>query len=207
MLAGAICAALTERGERVAAVKPVATGLDERPAGWPADHELLAEVASAGQTPEDVATHRFGPALSPHYAAELAGVTIDPDGLVASARGAGSVADAVVVEGVGGLMTPLAKDYLVRDLAAELSLPILIAARTGLGTISHSLLTLEAARAAGLWVAATVMTPWPADPQPIELSNRLTVERLGKVDVVGLSPTTPKTLARAGAELPLDDWL
>ncbi len=112
-----------------------------------------------------------------------------------------------MVEGVGGLLVPLTTGYLVRDLAVELALPMIVVARTGLGTISHTLLTVEAARAGGLRVAAVVMTPWAAEPEPIELSNRAAVERLGGVAVVGLPPTEREALAAAGAELPLDDWL
>ena len=65
------------------------------------------------------------------------------------------------MEGVGGLLVPLAEDFTVRDLAVALGLGVLIAARPGLGTINHTLLTLEAARAAGLDVRAVVLTPWP----------------------------------------------
>ena len=68
----------------------------------------------------------------------------------------------LVCEGVGGLLVPLTPGYLVRDLALDLGLPVVVAARTGLGTINHTLLTVEAARAAGLSVAGVVMTPWPA---------------------------------------------
>jgi dethiobiotin synthetase len=84
---------------------------------------------------------------------------------------------------------------------------VVIAARTGLGTINHTLLTIEAARGAGLRVAGVVMTPWPASPEAIELSNRATVERLGGVPVSGLPPTDPGSLAEAGAALPIDDWI
>jgi dethiobiotin synthetase len=104
-------------------------------------------------------------------------------------------------------MVPLTPSYLIRDLARDLALPVLIAARTGLGTVNHSLLTIEAARAAGLEVAGVVMTPWAADPEPIEASNRDTVERLGDVGVWGLEPTSPAGLADAGAALPLGDWI
>jgi dethiobiotin synthetase len=113
----------------------------------------------------------------------------------------------VVCEGVGGLLVPLTPRYLVRDLALDLGLPVLVAARTSLGTINHTLLTVEAARAAGLTVAAVVMTPWPERPEPIERSNRQTVERLTGVPVAGLPTTTSDGLAAAGAALPLDDWL
>ncbi len=203
MLAAAVCAALVARGEEVAAFKPVVTGLDEPAEGWPRDHELLASAAGGWQAPEEVAPYLFGPPLSPHYAAELAGETIEPARLLDAAR----TERLLVAEGVGGLMVPITPGYLVRDLAVDLGLPVVIAARTGLGTINHTLLSIDAARAAGLRVAGVAMTPWPAEPEPIEASNRATVERLGGVPVSGLPPTDPGSLADAGARLPLDDWL
>jgi dethiobiotin synthetase len=72
---------------------------------------------------------------------------------------------------------------LVRDLAVDLGLPLVIAASPGLGTINHTLLTIEAARAAELSVAAVVLTPWPEQPSAIESSNRETIESLGQVAV------------------------
>jgi dethiobiotin synthetase len=201
-VAAAICAALAARGERVTAFKPAVTGLDEPAGDWSPDHELLA--AAAGGDAGTVTPYLFGPAVSPHYAAELGGEAIEPARLVQAGRAAEGI---LVCEGVGGLMVPLTSGYLVRDLAVDLGLPIVIAARTGLGTINHSLLTVEAARAAGLRVAGIVMTPWPAEPQPIELSNRSTVERLAGVSVSGLPPATPETLDAAGRALPLDEWL
>ncbi|HYN49880.1 MAG TPA: dethiobiotin synthase, partial [Thermoleophilaceae bacterium] len=149
--------------------------------------------------------YRYGPPLSPHYAAELAGETIDPARLLSVARGSGD--RLLVAEGVGGLMVPLTSGYLVRDLAVDLALPVVVVARSGLGTINHTLLTVECARAAGLSVAGVVMTPWAPEPEPIERSNRETVERLSGVAVSGLPPTSPRTLAEAGAALPLHDWL
>jgi dethiobiotin synthetase len=112
-----------------------------------------------------------------------------------------------VSEGVGGLLVPITPGYLVRDLAVDLALPVVVAARPGLGTINHTLLTVEAARAGGLEVAGVVMTPWPEEPSPMERSNRATVERLAGVRVSGLPHTTPDRLAEAGAALPLGDWL
>jgi dethiobiotin synthetase len=206
VVAAAVCAALVERGEPVAAFKPVVTGLDDPVEAWPRDHELLAQAAGGRQSPAEVAPYLFGPPLSPHFAAELAGATIEPARLAEAARAAAE-GRALVAEGVGGLLVPITPGYLVRDLAIELGLPLLIAARTGLGTINHTLLTIEAARAAGLDVAGVVMTPWPGAPEPIEVSNRATVERLGGVPVAGLPPTEPGSLAKAGSHLPLGEWL
>jgi dethiobiotin synthetase len=232
VLAAALTAALTADGLPVRAHKPVVTGLDEPVGAWPRDHELLASLC--GLTPEEVSPLRFGPAVSPHLAAELAGEAIDPAELIRAARGAASAraeeartaaadparADAdgepiLVVEGVGGLLVPFTEDFTVCDLAAELRLPVLIAARPGLGTINHTLLTLQAARAAGLDVLAVVLTPWPAnashaEPSQIERSNRNTIARLGEVDVLTLLRLTGpdiEALARAGETLPWRKWL
>jgi dethiobiotin synthetase len=207
VLAAAICAALAARGKRVAAYKPVVTGTDEEPDEWPRDHELLAQVATIRQRPSDVTPLQFGPAVSPHLAAEMAGDPIEPHELAAAARRAGEDADVLVCEGVGGLLVPLTPGYLVRDLAADIDLPVVIAARPGLGTINHTLLTIEAARAVGLDVAGVVMTPWPAEPDRMSLSNRDTIERFGGTPVTGLPPTDPDSLAEAGAAMPVDDWI
>jgi len=211
VVAGAIAATLRARGERVAVYKPVVTGLDEPVApGWPRDHELLA--AAAGVSAEAVAPHRFGPPVSPHLAAELAGVELDLDGMVLAAGAAAAEAGAgiLVAEGVGGLLVPLTRERTVRDLAVALGLPLVIAARPGLGTISHTLLTIEAARAAGLAVAGVVITPWPDDPSVMARSNRETIARLGDVEVAALPPLpdgSPASLAAGGARLPLARWL
>lgn len=92
----------------------------------------------------------------------------------------------LVCEGVGGLLVPLRGDYLVRDFAVDLGLPLVIAASPGLGTINHTLLTIEAARSASLAVESVVLTPWPNEPSPIEQSNRETIEVLGDVRVLTL---------------------
>jgi dethiobiotin synthetase len=133
----------------------------------------------------EIAPYRYGPPMSPHLAAELAGEAIEPRRLIEAARAAADGADLLVCEGVGGLLVPLSAEppYLVRDFAADLGLPLVIAASPGLGTINHTLLTIEAARSAGLEVAAVVLTPWPEAPSAIERSNRETIGALGEVRV------------------------
>jgi dethiobiotin synthetase len=215
----ALLAAMAAEGEEVRAYKPAVTGLQDAAetaarGEWPPDHELLAAVAE--MEPEEVAPLRYGPAVSPHLAAQLAGAPLTPDELRNAADAAALAAAwhepaaTLVVEGVGGLLVPLAEDYTVRDLAVALGLPLLIAARPGLGTISHTLLTLEAARAASLEVRAVVLTPWPREPSTLERSNRETIAGVGRVEVHTLervcSPD-PAELARAGAALPWRRWL
>ncbi len=180
VVAAVTAKSLAASGLRVAVFKPAVTGLDEP---GEADHELLRRASGSSQSDEEIAPYRYGPAASPHLAAEMAGEQIDPARVLAGARAAAAGAEAFVCEGVGGLLVPLAPGYLVRDLAVELALPLAIAAVPGLGTINHTLLTIEAARGAGLQVAVVVLTPWPDSPSAIEESNRATIAELGEVRV------------------------
>lgn len=208
VLSAAICAGLSSRGVRVAAFKPVITGLDDDYPDWPPDDRLLAGATSAGQAPEEIAPVRFGPPVSPHLASELAGSgPIDPEHVVARARAEAERGDVFVCEGVGGLLVPINRQYLVRDLAVALGLPLVIASHPALGAINHALMTIEAARSHGLTVAGVVLTPWPGEPGVIERSNLETIAELGNVRVDVLAEIEPEGLAAAGAALPIDEWL
>jgi dethiobiotin synthetase len=210
VVAAAIVARLRERGIAVRAFKPLITGLDDPPdTVWPPDHELLARVA--GATPQETILAGYGPAVSPHLAAELTGTPApSPAQLAAGVIAAAAGFEALVVEGVGGLLVPLGPDGDVRDLAVALGLPLVVVARPGLGTINHTLLTLEAARGAGLRVAGVVLTPWPERPDPMLRSNRETIARIGHTEVATLARVAEplaQPLAAAGATLPLERWL
>lgn len=209
VVAAAIVAALTAAGRDVAPVKPVVTGLDEPDPQRPLDHELLSIATGGRRSPADITPLTFGPAVSPHLAAELAGVSVEPATLVAAARAAAQGAEVVIGEGAGGLLVPITGGYLMRDYALDLGLPLVIAARPGLGTINHTLLTIESARAAGLRVLGVVLTPWPDEPDAMQRSNRDAIARLGRVEVATLPHVgvTADELAAAGAVLPLDRWI
>jgi dethiobiotin synthetase len=205
IVAAVIARELAAGGARVAVFKPAVSGLDEAVPGG-ADHELLRLASGSEQSDDEISPHRYGLPVSPHLAAEMAGETIEPTGLVEAARAAGRDADALVAEGVGGIMVPLTLGYLVRDFARELALPVVIVASPGLGTINHSLLTVEAARAVGLEVAAVVLTPWPDEPEAIHESNREAIARLGDVEVLTvtqLDPADPASWPVLGLGKPL----
>jgi dethiobiotin synthetase len=180
VVAATIARTAAAGGERVAVFKPAVSGLD---GGGEPDHHLLRRAAGTGQSDDQIAPYRYGPPVSPHLGAELAGEAIVPARLVAAAAEAGQGADLLVVEGVGGFLVPLTLGYLVRDFARELGFAATIAAPPGLGTINHTLLTIEAVRSVGLEVEAVVLTPWPDDPGVLERSNREAIERLGRVRV------------------------
>ncbi len=183
VVAAVIANELRAGGERVAVFKPAVSGLDE---GGEADHELLKRASGSSQAPAEIAPYRFGPPVSPHLAGELAGEEIDPGRLRRAVAAAADDADALVCEGVGGLMVPLTPDYLVRNFAAEVGLPLVVVASPGLGTINHTLLTVEAAWGAELEIAAVVLNPWPEEAGAMEESNRETIARLSGVEVLTL---------------------
>jgi len=185
VVAAVIAHTLAARGERVGVFKPAVSGIDE---GGEADHEVLRRAAGSPQSDDEIAPYRYGPPVSPHLGAELAGSAIEPELLRQTAATAAREAGVIVCEGVGGLMVPLTLGYLVRDFACDLGLPLVVAARPGLGTINHTLLTLEAARAVGLEVVLVVLTPWPQGPSGLERSNLEAIRRLGGVEVTTLAP-------------------
>jgi dethiobiotin synthetase len=196
-------------GARVAVFKPAVSGLDDyplRPEVWDCaaelpDHVLLRLASGSAQGDDEIAPYRYGPPVSPHLAAELADEPIDPDRLRGAALAATEESDLVVCEGVGGFLVPLTPDYLVRDLARDLGMPVLIVASPGLGTINHTLLTIEAVRAARLEVSKVVLNGWAAEPSPLERSNLETISRLGSVRV----ETLPRLdLAWPGSWPPLE---
>ena len=124
--------------------------------------------------------------MSPHLAAGLAGVEVDPERVMATARAAAAGADAIICEGAGGLLVPLSPSWTMRACAVELGYPLVVVSPPGLGAINHTLLTVESARSVGLEVAAIVINPWPADPTPIEADNRETIESMSGVPVLTL---------------------
>jgi dethiobiotin synthetase len=148
-----------------------ATGGSPSAAGLP-DHATLRVAARSTQSDDEIAPYRFEPPMSPHLAAGLAGVEIDPDAVMRAAREAASGVDAIVCEGVGGLLVPLSPTWMVRSFAVELGYPVVVVSPPGLGAINHTLLTVESARQVGLKVAAIVLNPWPPEPTAIEADNR-----------------------------------
>ncbi len=134
--------------------KPVATGAEN---GWSEDTRLLAEAA--GDTDlRAVTPYTFAVAAAPPVAARLAGISLRLEDLVAAVQRRAADDRAVLVEGVGGLLCPLTEHETVADLATALALPLIMVARRSLGTLNHTLLTVEAAQRRGLRVAGLVVT-------------------------------------------------
>lgn len=155
-VATALAHALAARGVRVHARKPVESGVDDR--DGPLDAQALREAAGAHEPLDVVCPLRLRAPLSPERAAVLEGVNLELDALIASARQGVRDDGFVLVEGAGGFLSPIARGALNADLARALALPVLVVAADRLGTLNHTLLTVEAVRARGLEVAGVVLS-------------------------------------------------
>ena len=143
---------------------------------------------------EGVRLHR---PLSPHLAARLGGQSIALDSLVDLVRN-DPVSTRWIIEGAGGVLVPINGSELMVDLMIRVSLPVLVVARTALGTINHTLLTIEALRARSIVVAGVLMVGGK------NTENREAIETYGRVRVVGelpfLDPLTPDALKQSALE-------
>jgi dethiobiotin synthetase len=154
----AVARILRAQGRAVGVCKPVATGAVPGTGGLlSADTRVLAEAAGLAGELERVTPWSFAEPVAPAVAARLHGVALSIGEMARAARRWHRPDGVVLVEGVGGLLCPLTEAETVADLAAELAFPLIVVARRSLGTLSHTLLTLVAARSRGLKVAGVVV--------------------------------------------------
>lgn len=193
-VAAALVAGWRAAGLDVGAMKPAQSGLEE---GVPSDADRLRAAAGGGDPLELVCPYALHAPLAPGVAARLEGVEIDVGRILGAARALAARHAALVVEGAGGLLVPLAEGATYADLAVLLRLPVLVVARAGLGTVNHAALTCEALRARGLEVAGVVLNrPAPAE-DPSEPHNPAEIERLTGARVLATLPHVADPEARA----------
>ena len=121
-------------------------------------------------------------------ASMLVGQKINIDKIKDSYNRLSAENDTVIVEGAGGLLVPILEDYFMSDLALDLDLPVLIVVRPNLGTLNHTLLTLESAEKRGLDVAGIVISNYPWDPGLPEQTNPELILGMTGVNILGVFP-------------------
>ena len=173
--------ALRDKGVDVGYIKPVASGAHQ--SGSSLSCEDVEFVQHYGQAPgraHELCPILLGPPLSPYAAARKEGITLDLDEVLAACSATRTNHSFTVVEGVGGLLVPLTRGYTVLDLVKMLQLPVLVVCRAGLGTINHTLLTLDALKRAEVGVAGFVTNgEIDADDPSVEDNPRIIEEFSG----------------------------
>lgn len=205
MLTGAIAAAIQARGVHVGVFKPLASG-----AVRTEDGRLLAEDATflmrAVGVDEslryEVNAVALEPALTPAVAAKLSNVTIDIQKILDDLRQAMQKYEFVLVEGVGGLISPLWEDYLLADMMKELNLPGLLVSKPRLGAINHTVLSHAYAKQQGIRLDGVILNRWEANTAGVlEASNIEYIERLTNLPVVGRFPLLKQTASLTSDDL------
>jgi len=176
--AGGLIRHLVGRGQRVAGLKPVASGCAKTPLGL-RNEDALALMAAANVALDygTVNPYAFEPAIAPHLAAAAVGVEIDPDAIARIVNGIR--ADHIVIEGAGGWSVPLGRELMFADLARAVCRDVILVVGLRLGCINHALLSAEQIRREGFrlagWVANTLDPAMPALAGNLEtLKGKLT---------------------------------
>ncbi len=201
VVAGALIRLLKGEGLHVGAMKPLESGCRRNGQGGallPADGSFLRELAEMEEPVGEVVPYCFEAPLAPMAAADIEGARIDMKRIKVRFERLGVRYDALVVEGMGGLLVPIKRSrspraagaYYVLDLALELGLPLVIVAAPSLGTINHTLLTVRCALDAGAKVAGIIINHRaPADPEDqSQRTNPGIIRELAGVPVIGIFP-------------------
>lgn len=185
VVTAALASVALQSGKSVAVLKPAQTGVDVDGAGDLAEIERLT---GGGVTLVELA--RYPEPLAPDTAARRSGLPLlELDDVVRVARDLDTTHDLTLIEGAGGLLVRLGVDgFTARDLAAALAAPVVLVVASGLGTLNHTALTVEALGASGVECAGLVIGSWPQEPDLAERCNREDLVSVSGVPLLGLMP-------------------
>jgi len=196
VVAAALSAGLRRRGVDVGVMKPVQTGYDPGSSQLAGDALLLASAAEVNDPVELVNPYCFTRPLAPWTAAELENRRVEIDFIKRCFKELAELHDAVIVEGVGGLLVPLNERQTVADMALELGLPVIVVSGSYLGTINHTLLTLEMAGVKGLRVVGVVFNrTGKSGPESPETTSPSAITRFSGVRVIGYLPEVTELIS------------
>jgi len=185
-----LAANLKQKGFDVGIMKPVQTGSEKSEHGLISADALYAmQVAKINDPMELVSPYRLEAPLAPSIAAQITGVNIEVQKIEHAYRELCKRHRFMLVEGAGGIMVPVTGRLLMADLAKILNLPVLIVARPGLGTVNHTLLTIEYAKSRDIQVAGVIINGLnESEAGTAEKTNPGLIEELSGIPVVGIIP-------------------
>jgi dethiobiotin synthetase len=190
LIAGALIRTIAYLGKKVCGMKPVESGCGRHgDVLIPFDGMFLKQVSHTDEPLALITPCCLESPLAPMAAAEADAKDIDITAIGAAFSKLSGRYEVLVVEGIGGLMVPIAQDYYALDLARQLALPLVVVARPGLGTINHIMLTVNCALKAGLSVAGIVINyGQPPENSLAEQTNPKLLARISPVPLIGIFP-------------------
>jgi len=190
VVAAAIIKALHAQGIHACGMKPIETGCScVGSTLYPSDGMFLKKVSRMDEHIGFVTPYCFENPVAPSLASEMEGRAIHIPLIREKFQALLERYPVVVVEGIGGILVPIKKDYFVMDLIRELSLPLVVVARPSLGTINHTLLTVNYALGKGISVLGVIINfSRPPENTVAENTNPLVLEQFCPVPIIGIFP-------------------
>lgn len=195
VVTAAIALAARSQGRTVAPLKPAQTGDDGTLAG---DAGFVAALLGLDEPAENLCPYRLRAPLAPAVAAQREGVRLDPAVVVRAHAALAERYELVLVEAAGGALVPFCDGVDMAALAGMLGLVVVVVIRPGLGTLNHTLLTLEALHRRGLTVLGTVISGYPDEPGLDAATNPQVLARISPVPLLGVIPFDPEIDVDAG---------
>lgn len=190
VITGAIIKAMRSRGIDACAMKPIETGcLRVGNILYPSDGMFLKGIAVMDDDIKHITPYCFEKPVAPFVASEMEGTGIDIDVIGNEFKYLMKKYGSVVVEGIGGILVPIKKDYFVIDLIKQLEQPLIVVSKPSLGTINHTLLTIDYALKKGIKVAGIIINfSRPQDNSTAEQTNKAVLQQISPVPVIGTFP-------------------
>ena len=182
--------AMKDKGLDVCPMKPVESGCRTTKGKLvPSDTNKLIKASGVNEPLDLINPYRLKHPLAPSVAADIEGVKIERRKILSAHNRLSKKYDLTIIEGAGGIMVPVYKKYLFLDLARDLDLPVLIISRPGLGTINHTLLTIDALKNKGLDISGVIINSSENNRKGLsEKTNPEVIEKLGGITVLGSVP-------------------
>jgi dethiobiotin synthetase len=195
VVSAALAWTLKQSGKKVVVMKPVQTGTN---LGGLMDIEFVQRIIKTNHPLDEVCPYRFSYPLAPSVASNLEGEKIDLKKISSAFYNLGLTHDVVIVEGAGGLFVPIIDNYLMSDLARDLGLHLIIVTHPNLGTLNHTLLTVESAKRRGLKILGIVINKFPLNPGLAERTNPELILKMTGEPIIGALPFDPETCVEEG---------
>jgi dethiobiotin synthetase len=190
VIAAAIIRVIRAQGMNVCGMKPVETGCPRiGNTLYPSDGMFLKKASGMEETITHITPYCFETPVAPSLASEMEGKMVNVDIIIQEFLSLVKRYNAVVVEGIGGILVPIKRDYFVIDLIRDLRLPLIVVSRPSLGTLNHTLLTVNYALKQGIAVSGIIVNfTRPSDATVAENTNPLVLQQLSPVPVLGTFP-------------------
>ncbi len=184
----ALASCLQKRGINVGVMKPIATGISQKTGFRSTDVSILHNAAKVNDLENEINPIFMPLPVSPYDASKILHLSFDKKVIFEQFTKLQKRHDMMLVEGIGGIMTPLTRDYFVSDLIKEIGLETIIVTRSTLGTLNHTMMTVNMCRNYGVTIKGIVVNNYDEKGGPEEKNSPLTIHEITGVDILGVLP-------------------